>query len=80
MEDILKLVEEQTVAKSNSLRFDFSEMFDLVIKSDKFGKLDKVKFLRTIFGWRLYTCKIVIDSIIDENYTFREITDKLNFK
>lgn len=80
MKDILKLLQEQVVEKSNSLRFNSSPMFDLVIKSDKFVKLEKIRFLRTIFGWSLYTCKTVIDRMIDDDLSFMDITNELNSK
>lgn len=78
MKDILKSLQDQVVGKSNSLRFYSYPMFDLVIKSDKFGKLEKVRFLKTIFGWSLYTCKTVIDRMIDDDISFMDITNELN--
>lgn len=78
MKDILKTLEEQVIGRSNSLRLVSSPMFDLVIKSDKFGKLDKVRFLKTIFGWSLYTCKTVIDTMINDDISFMDITNELN--
>lgn len=80
MKDILKSLQEHVVERSNSLRFNSSEMFDLVIKSDKFKKLEKIGFIKNIFGWNFATCKTVIDRMINDDISFMDITNELNSK
>ena len=77
MLDILKKLEEETVSRSNNLRFKCSEMFDFILSNKSFTTVEKVFYLKLIFGWGLYTCKKVVDEVLD-GASFIDITNELD--
>lgn len=78
MKDILKKIEEEIVAKHNNLRFKNSHMIEAAIKAGN-STIEKVAFVRTIFGWNLNTCQLIVHAV-EDGKSFMDITNELNVK
>ena len=79
MKDLLKQIMDYNVARTNKLRYTLGHIFDHTLRSDDFDKVQKVQYLKNIFGWDLQTCQRVVLEC-NSGKSFTDITNELNIE
>lgn len=79
MKDLLKLISEYEVTRTNKLRYTLGHIFEDILRNNNYDTVQKILYLRSIFGWDLQTCQRIILEC-NSGKSFTDITDKLNIE
>lgn len=79
MKDLLKQIAEYEVARMNKLRYNLGHIFDDTLRNENYDKVQKVQYLKNVFGWDLQVCqRVILES--NSGKSFTDITNELNIE
>lgn len=75
----IQMLQEAQVKIDNNLRFNHSETFNLILKSDEITKSKKVLFIGLIFEYNFVVCTEIVERC-SNGESFLDVTNDLNVR